>query len=72
MYAYSHIWCEFLITSFWLKLMRSILKSSLDVSAVYENLNIVEHVTIAVYIHDQTECNQWPGNYLGYSMLNKP
>ena len=39
------------------------------VSAVYENLNIVEYVTIAVSIHDQTEYNQWPGNVFGNSLL---
>ena len=39
------------------------------ISAVYENLNIVEYVTIAVSIHDQTEYNQWPGNVFGNSLL---
>ena len=37
-------------------------------SAVHENVIIVEVVATVSNIHDETKCNEWPGNYLDNSM----
>ena len=41
-------------------------------STVLENLSLYDFITVSTYIFEQLERKQWPGNYLGNSLLSKP
>ena len=56
--------------SSWLNWMRNHCKIDLDVSRIFENLSLHDFVTVSTYIYEQLESKQWPGNYLGNSLLS--